>query len=485
MGIGKTLSICHLLTEKFTRNSGFMNKRLALIDNATLTAVQRLLGHIRVQNLYNIDGDIAAFEGFIQAILFFDGVTCLDDYKAEFRTARQRQFDFIEFIPTDKIEYANLLQKAKELTSNVILRIRGSKIVDTDFSSFFDTLRSHLVFNWRQNTSVFYLTVSLLGDSSGISIEKYGKLHAMISTQLWGDKPDTKHSDGFVLQDSQGNLLPDQFVREEKFTVDTQLKTFVAALNWLSLKTAFYCLVAETTGMNVVLHPIRHAFLLNQLNRINGLPASTYNALMILLKDGITGTIREITHASDPVLSELPLPMFSAYLATRTSNPADFITEALHLKEEGLFVEARRQLFELEQMQAGENLSKYVTEINKLQKVLSETSHRLLSKYGVCSRQDLPITAIANIALKTKTGLSLPRSIDTPVPRSLIGITDSYGFRGLFRSIVNDLVSIERLGALHEIITANVKRDDGARESRVQEESAKWVGRDTWFKKWL
>jgi hypothetical protein len=48
--------------------------RCAVLDNATLTAVQRLLGEIETENDLSIDGDIAAFESFIQAILFYDTV---------------------------------------------------------------------------------------------------------------------------------------------------------------------------------------------------------------------------------------------------------------------------------------------------------------------------------------------------------------------------------------------------------------------------
>lgn len=44
--------------------------RKALVDNATLTAVQRLNGDILVKNKYDLDGDILAMEGLLQAILF-------------------------------------------------------------------------------------------------------------------------------------------------------------------------------------------------------------------------------------------------------------------------------------------------------------------------------------------------------------------------------------------------------------------------------
>ncbi|PSY08559.1 hypothetical protein, partial [Escherichia coli] len=42
----------------------------ALIDNASLTAVERTLGDILVKNPDTINGDLVAFENLIQAILF-------------------------------------------------------------------------------------------------------------------------------------------------------------------------------------------------------------------------------------------------------------------------------------------------------------------------------------------------------------------------------------------------------------------------------
>ncbi len=41
----------------------------ALIDNASLTAVQRFLGKITITNTDTINGDLVALENFLQAIL--------------------------------------------------------------------------------------------------------------------------------------------------------------------------------------------------------------------------------------------------------------------------------------------------------------------------------------------------------------------------------------------------------------------------------
>lgn len=130
-----------------------MNK-IALVDNATLTACQRLLGDAKVANLYNIDGDIAATEGLVQAFLFCDEVVCLDDYKEEYRQKRQKRFDFIRFLPKNEVDYETSLKNARKATEDISFRVRGHEIDNKEFINFFDQLKTHLVFNWREASSV-------------------------------------------------------------------------------------------------------------------------------------------------------------------------------------------------------------------------------------------------------------------------------------------------------------------------------------------
>ena len=48
----------------------------ALIDNASLTAVQRVLGQITIKNPDTVSGDLTAMENLIQAILLYDDLVC-------------------------------------------------------------------------------------------------------------------------------------------------------------------------------------------------------------------------------------------------------------------------------------------------------------------------------------------------------------------------------------------------------------------------
>lgn len=71
--------------------------RLILVDNATLSGVERLTGERQTLNLNNVDNDILCLEKLLTAILFSDALIGVDDYKDSFRSQRLKKFDFIDF----------------------------------------------------------------------------------------------------------------------------------------------------------------------------------------------------------------------------------------------------------------------------------------------------------------------------------------------------------------------------------------------------
>ena len=87
------------------------NRRI-LIDNATLSGVERITGVSKTLNLHNIDNDILCLEKLLTAILFSDQLIGVDDYKDEYRSQRLRKFDFIEFKKVDAIKYDELTKDA-------------------------------------------------------------------------------------------------------------------------------------------------------------------------------------------------------------------------------------------------------------------------------------------------------------------------------------------------------------------------------------
>lgn len=84
----------------------------ALIDNATLTAVQRLAGEALSKTDDSVDVDIVALENFIQATLFYDRLVAVDDYIEEHRDTRKATFPEITFLEKDGYRFTELEELA-------------------------------------------------------------------------------------------------------------------------------------------------------------------------------------------------------------------------------------------------------------------------------------------------------------------------------------------------------------------------------------
>ncbi len=101
----------------------------ALIDNASLTSVQRVMGDITVRTPDTINGDLVALENFVQAILFYDELVCIDNYKEEHKETRKTEFDFIKFLSPADFQLDQLENKAKEEARSILPEIRGGGIL--------------------------------------------------------------------------------------------------------------------------------------------------------------------------------------------------------------------------------------------------------------------------------------------------------------------------------------------------------------------
>jgi hypothetical protein len=137
--------------------------RRILVDNATLSGVERITGISQTLNLNNIDNDILCLEKLVTAILFSDELIGIDDYKDEFRSGRLKNFDFIGFSKIKHPTYSALATEAATFARSMIFSFEGSKPAG-DVVSFFDALRIDPQLRWDVWVSSEYLTLSFLVD---------------------------------------------------------------------------------------------------------------------------------------------------------------------------------------------------------------------------------------------------------------------------------------------------------------------------------
>lgn len=129
--------------------------RAGVVDNSTLTACQRLLGDIKVANLHNIDGDIAALETLLQAILFCDKLFYLDDYKPEYKLGRTVRFPFITPLDLTPTKRTELINSADSITKDLIIKVEAGEITTSAVRDFLEQMNMHFLFAWPWRAATF------------------------------------------------------------------------------------------------------------------------------------------------------------------------------------------------------------------------------------------------------------------------------------------------------------------------------------------
>ena len=179
----------------------------ALIDNASLTAVQRVLGQVVVKNPDTVNGDLVAFENLLHAILFYDELVCIDNYKEEYKEERNKTFDYIRFLSPQDFGLQDLENKAKLEAENIRPEIRGGQFADDDFRRLLEMLKINMVCTWDLRSSVYYLTMKMLGQPNTQEFYKYSEISSAIFNEL-ADAGDTRGrwSQNVLLVGSNGHI---------------------------------------------------------------------------------------------------------------------------------------------------------------------------------------------------------------------------------------------------------------------------------------
>src|SRR6266487_4340982 len=399
----------------------------ALLDNASLTAVQRLLGNIETRGKFSIDGDIVALEHVVEAILFYNEVACLDDYKPAYRESRQRDFPFVRFL--DPSEFG--LPAVKEIAAREAAKFRPI-IRGDEFEKY--TEISAAIFN--------ELTDS---ENAGAQWDK--------SVELF-DSRGQRINQGYVIPDAK-------WAGGKTGGATMALQAFVAALNWLAQRTMYYSFAARHLHADTSLHPIRGDFQLHYMNKTGVFGYDFVHALIDALNVRASSVVADLINRFTAHALRLELPMFSAWLVQQTGDVRDVIRAALELRSAPEFSDARYQLLQLREAYDDDDLAaagkKAAAIIKSVEKVFSE----LKRKYGANGGGKIPLTAVATVynpiakvagwptLPPLKAGIPIPEFIQRAIPRK--------GMAVIYRNIANELPRIWKLGEVRRQLTARVQ----------------------------
>ena len=254
---------------------------IALIDNSTLSSVERILGKAPVRSSSLIDGDLVAFESLINAILFYNDIIALDDYKPEFAQQRKNNFSFINFINPSEFNNSHILEDTKKDAKLFYPTIKGGKITD-EFGSLFFLLNMNIHCTWDITSSIYYLTLKLLGNDYSGDKELYDSLFSSFFSQLSEHTIDIpENANKVTLIDKYGNPIKNGYrIPKAKSNggetggLTPALKAFIASLNWISFRSIYYSKFAEYLKADTFLHPIIQKFQISYFDKMNNYEAA-------------------------------------------------------------------------------------------------------------------------------------------------------------------------------------------------------------------
>lgn len=453
----------------------------ALIDNATLTAVQRATGEVPVQNSDTVNGDLCAVENFLQGILFYDDLLCIDNYKPQHRESRKKQFPYLRFLSTTEYGLQAVDEAAQKEAAAIRPEIRGGEFVDEDFSSLLEQLKMNMVCTWDQSSSVYYLTMKMLGYRGTDAYGKYSALSAAIFSELadvgetrgrWSKDVKLVGSDGHEFS-SNDFALP----RAGDYGgVTNQLEMFVAALNWLAYKSIYYSTAAKHLKADSFIHPIRHAYQLHWMRKTGAFGHDFTGRLLANLANKTKTSISDIQSHGATQTVALDLPLFSAWLTQSAGSVPDAIKAARQIRDENHFVTIRESLkairvaFDEKGLASGNKLT------TKLLGDLDKICGDLRRQYGVPSAQGIQGSFLIKALSSVGSAFGMPGLPDKEFALStpeFLKSQSTKAFTTVVKDITSELTSIERLGGVRDLMAKSFVIEED-RFSRPKVEDPKY-----------
>lgn len=455
----------------------------ALVDNSTLTAVQRISGQALTKSNDSVDTDIIALENLIQAILFYDRVTAIDDYIPQYRDSRISEFPNITFLNKSDLNLDQIEATSFAESAALHPKIRGGEFVNEDFKNLIELLQTHIVCTWDINSSVYHLTLKSLSDNKH-EFDKYGNIAAAIFSELGDAQESGNRTSGNVeLLDQFGNPITKGYKvpgakwnngGESTGEASGAIKAFVASLIWLANRSIFYSLSAKYLQADTFLYPIRQAYQQSYISQSCNYGLNYPKNIVEHFSRLISEDLVDIQGAGLATATSTSLPMFSAWLAKETGDPAQIVNAAYSIRNNPDLVEAREQLREVRRLFDESDIGDANKAVGKIISDISKASNDIRVKYGLQTRQGVPVTKLIHVYNTYAALNSLPKvpgyNFKVKIPEFLYNLKQPKGFRAVYRNLTDDLSTVWSLGEARDILGSRIAKDEKARAYSPKQE---------------
>lgn len=437
------------------------NRRI-LIDNATLSGVERILGVSKTINLSNLGNDILCLEKLVTSILFSDHLIAVDDYKEKFRSDRLKEFKFVNFLKINQENYNKISSDAASFAKSMVFSFEGSK-PSGDVAKFFEALKIDPQLRWDVWVSGEYLTLSYLVNNTKHAVHEKA-IDSMFRNEEVDQKVSSENEDIIIpvsVKDRSdvcdvkdlANVLSSENPQYSGHGHKSALQRILFGYGWAAERSYFYNAIACAENADAYLAPLRDAFC-ESCVRID-YPSQTIS-LIESLKCKSNKAFCSIVEASGRAKFAMKLPFFVSYLISKVDNPRQCIELALEIRDKVEFQECRTIFHNLSFLES----DKRTKEINSIFRYLDQSCENLMKKYAVSTNSGLNFSVSFGI-----TGVNMNLS------GKFSQLLREYKYRPfsrVFRNIAQDMVNIERLGELHDKLRRSIREHNDANHPSIQ-----------------
>jgi hypothetical protein len=417
---------------------------LALIDNATVSSVQRALGKAKTRDIALLDIEQAALDRFVEAILFSERVIVPDNYKEQFTPARKAllaSFN-VEFAPVD----APIDQSLNEVASSLIGPWTEAFSEGSDkalFNKYLQQVEAFSTFIWEHSSSAFFLVFRAHG---------IGKESPLIEALLASPKDDELGQRLRIVAKDGREVAWEKLSRH--------VQRMLSVMGWLGHQYIWYQSYGARHDLTYSPHPLREFFANDFMSRVKFSEGSARN-----FRDAFSEGLAQVKYrlqdglrrlGAHPNTFEFNTPNLLPAIVRESSNPDEFIQVVTQLRSDQHVTAIRELLSQISRDAEQGDHRKRAQLLNDMENI----GKALAAELGIEQRflRLKPPTTVTGISIEgDDTGIKLP--ISSALYRQYF-LTRRY--RVFLRDVMADIARPAQYGALKTKLNGWAWLDDKA-----------------------
>lgn len=303
-----------------------------LIDNATISSVQRALGKAPLKDPALLDIEHVALARFCEAVLLNKGVVVPDNYKTDLTPNRKALItgEAFDFLPLRHGEDDEI----REVCSSLAPAWKEAFRAGSDrslFSEYFSQINAYSNFIWEHSTSDYYLVFRAHG------VQKDSPL---IEAVLASTADETLGKDLEIIGTDGKPVAWEKLSRH--------VQRMLSVMGWLGHQYIWHQVLSAQHDCAYMPHPLRDFFTYDFLKRIQ-IGSKSKATFAAAFGDGLSkfqGKFRDSLAAlgADQTSLCISLPGFLPLLVRESASRDDFMTVLNQMRNEAGIIELRQML---------------------------------------------------------------------------------------------------------------------------------------------